>query len=69
MDDVIAVPESEILRSAHIIWNHANIAVEYNASIALAVVMGQEFGVKYSNYSKRIGLVLCGGNTDDFACV
>ena len=69
VDDVITVPESEIMKSAQLIWNHMNIAVEYSASISLAVAIGEEFGAKYSD-SKKIGLILCGGNTDtDFTSI
>lgn len=66
VDDVITVSESDILQSAHLIWNHTGIAVEYNASIALAVAIGEEFGIKFGKESKNVGLILCGGNTDDF---
>merc|ERR1711862_344311 len=60
VDDVITVSEADIIQSAHYIWDHLKVAVEYNASIALAVAISEEFRIKYSE-SNNIGLILCGG--------
>ena len=68
-DNVITVPESETIKSKQLIWNHVSIAIEYNASIFLAVAIGEDFGKKHFD-SKKIGLFICGGKTYyDFASI
>ena len=63
VDDIITVSESDILQATKLIWERLKVCIEPSAGVGVAVAMSEEFRHKYSD-SKRVGIILCGGNVD-----
>lgn len=59
VDDVATVSEEEIVRSMRLAWERAKQMIEPSAAVALAVAMGPAL-----EGSRRVGVILSGGNVD-----
>jgi threonine dehydratase len=58
---VVLVSDDDIMRARQLLWEHARIVTEPGAAATLAALLG---GAYEPRPGERIGLVLCGGNTD-----
>ena len=58
---VVLVSDDDIMRARRVLWEHARIVSEPGAAATLAALLG---GAYEPRPGERIGLVLCGGNTD-----
>jgi threonine dehydratase len=65
-DDIITVPEEDILRSTKLVWERLKVAIEPSAGVGVAVAQSKEFNEKYVKDLgiRNVGIVLCGGNVD-----
>ena len=60
VDEIIRVSEAEIIAAMKLIWSRMKIIVEPSSSVALAALLKK----KEQFSSKRIGIILSGGNVD-----
>ena len=60
MDEIITVSESSIIMAMRIIWERMKIIIEPSGAVPLAVLVEG----KNIFQSKRIGIILSGGNAD-----
>ncbi|MBT8184405.1 MAG: pyridoxal-phosphate dependent enzyme [Eudoraea sp.] len=60
VDEIIRVTEDEIISAMHLIWERMKIIIEPSSAVALAAVLREK--EKFS--SKKIGIVISGGNVD-----
>lgn len=60
VQQIITVPEEEIISAMRLIWERMKIIVEPSSAVTLAAVLKE----KNKFRGKRIGLVLSGGNVD-----
>jgi len=58
---VALVSDDDILRARQLLWEECRVITEPGAAATLAVLLS---GAYASESGERIGLVLCGGNTD-----
>jgi threonine dehydratase len=58
---VVLVSDDDIMRARRLLWEGSRIVVEPGAAATLAALLG---GAYEPRPGERIGLVLCGGNTD-----
>ena len=66
VDDIITVPEHEILRCTKLVWERLKVMIEPSAGVGVAVAQSHEFNQKYpkSQGYNNVGIILCGGNVD-----
>jgi len=57
---ILRVSEADILRAMRLIWERMKIIVEPSAAVPLGALLGGDFDFR----SKRIGVILSGGNVD-----
>eukprot|EP01028_Stygiella_incarcerata_P005845 TRINITY_DN24206_c0_g1_i1.p1 TRINITY_DN24206_c0_g1~~TRINITY_DN24206_c0_g1_i1.p1 ORF type:complete len:323 (-),score=70.41 TRINITY_DN24206_c0_g1_i1:897-1865(-) len=62
VENILTVPDHDIIRAMHYMWERMKIVVEPSAATSLASVWSQEF--KCCQGIKRVGVVLSGGNID-----
>ena len=60
VEEIITVPEKEIVESMLMIWERMKIIVEPSCSITFAAILKIKDEIK----GKRVGLILSGGNVD-----
>lgn len=58
---VVLVSDDDIMRARQLLWEESRIVAEPGAAATLAALLG---GAYEPRPGERIGLVLCGGNTD-----
>ena len=58
--DVLTAGEADIVRAMRLIWERMKIIIEPSAAVALAVLLAPPAALR----SKRIGVILSGGNVD-----
>ncbi len=59
VDEIVTVPEQEIIDSMRLAWERAKQPIEPSAAVALAVAMGPAL-----EGTERVGVILSGGNVD-----
>lgn len=65
VDDILTVPEKEILRCTRLVWERMKVLIEPSAGVGVAVLLSEEFKEKYPPAEfPSVGVVLCGGNVD-----
>lgn len=60
LDDVFTTREETIVKAMRLIWERMKIIAEPSAAVALAAILDNRFVFK----SKKVGLILSGGNVD-----
>ena len=60
VEDIITVTEEEILNAMEFLWSRMKLIVEPSGAVSLAGVMSGKIDVE----SKRIGIIISGGNID-----
>jgi len=63
VESVILVSEEEIISAMYLMWERMKIVVEPSGAVVLAAALTEKFKSE-SKDLKKIGLVVCGGNTD-----
>jgi threonine dehydratase len=61
VDSALLVSDEVIVQAQHALWKNLRIVVEPGGATALAAVLSGAFETKPG---QRIGIVLCGANTD-----
>merc|ERR1712072_1234939 len=67
VDDVVVVEEEEIVESMKLVYERMKVVVEPSGAVGVAatIKMGNQLAQRYPKDTfKKIGVVLCGGNTD-----
>ena len=65
VDDIMTVPEREILRCTRLVWERMKVLIEPSAGVGVAVLLSDEFREVYPPAEfPYVGVVLCGGNVD-----
>jgi threonine dehydratase/serine racemase len=62
LEDVITVSEEEIVAAMRLAWERAKLLIEPSSAVALAAVLGDQFGA--ISGIARVGVILSGGNVD-----
>jgi len=60
LDDILLTKEQTIIEAMRFIWERMKIVAEPSAAVALAAIMDNRFVLK----SKKVGVILSGGNID-----
>jgi len=60
LDDIFTTTEENIIQAMRLIWERMKIVAEPSAAVALAAILSNRFVFK----SKKVGVVLSGGNID-----
>jgi threonine dehydratase len=60
VDDIVTVSEEAIVSAMRTIWETMKIIVEPSAAVAYAVIIERKIDIT----SKRVGIILTGGNVD-----
>ena len=60
LDDIVTTSEETIVRAMRLIWERMKIIAEPSAAVALAAILDNRFVFK----SKKVGVILSGGNVD-----
>ncbi len=60
VDDIITVTEEEIVNAMEFLWSRMKLVVEPSGAVSLAGVMSGKIEVS----SKKVGIIISGGNTD-----
>ncbi len=60
VDEVVVVPEAEILPAMRLVWERMKIVIEPSSAVAVVPLLNGELNVR----GKRIGVILSGGNVD-----
>ncbi len=58
--DIVTVSEEDIVLSMRTIWERMKIVVEPSAAVPLAALLAKKIGIS----TKRVGVILSGGNVD-----
>jgi threonine dehydratase len=58
VDDIITITEKEIVNAMKFLWTRMKLVVEPSGAVSLAGVMSNKFNLK----SKKIGIIISGGN-------
>lgn len=64
VDDIITVPEEEIVAGMRLVWERMKLVIEPSAGVGVAVALGPAIKALYGGSLQRVGVVLCGGNQD-----
>jgi threo-3-hydroxy-L-aspartate ammonia-lyase len=65
VNDMVTVPEEDILIALEFIWSRLKIVVEPSAAVALAPLLAARFPI---SSGERVGVLLSGGNINVSAC-
>ena len=60
VEDIITVSETEIIEAMKLVWERMKIIIEPSSAVAAAAVLKSKSLVK----SKRVGIIISGGNVD-----
>jgi len=60
VDDIITVTEEEIVEAMEFLWERMKLVVEPSGAVSLAGVLSKKKNIK----SKKIGIIISGGNID-----
>ena len=60
VDDILLAKEETIVEAMRLIWERMKLVAEPSAAVALAAIMDNRFVLK----SKKVGVILSGGNVD-----
>lgn len=60
VDDMVTVPEEEIVRTMYYLWTRLKIVVEPSGAVSLAPLFCRKLPIA----GKRVGIILSGGNVD-----
>lgn len=60
LDDILLAKEQTIVDAMRLIWEIMKVVAEPSSAVALAVIMNNRFVLK----SKKVGIILSGGNVD-----
>lgn len=60
VDDIVVVPEIEIVRAMRFVWERMKIVIEPSSAVAVAPLLTGSVETK----GRRIGVILSGGNVD-----
>lgn len=63
VDDIVLVSEEDIVAATRLVWERMKLMIEPSAGVGVAAVMSDTFRKKHGD-CKRVGVVLCGGNSD-----
>jgi len=61
VDQVLLVTDDEIVRAQHLLWTMARIVAEPGGAAAFAALVSGRYRPRRS---ERVGVIVCGGNTD-----
>ena len=64
VDDVVLVPEADIVASMRFAWERMKITIEPSAAVGVAVASGAWMHARENDALRQVGVVLCGGNVD-----
>ncbi len=64
VDDVVLVPEADIVASMRFAWERMKITIEPSAAVGVAVASGAWMHARENDGLRQVGVVLCGGNVD-----
>ncbi len=60
VDEIITVSEEEIVDAMQFLWVRMKLVVEPSGAVSLAGVLSKQVGLE----SKRVGIIISGGNID-----
>jgi threonine dehydratase len=60
VDDIVVVPEAEILPAMRLVWERMKIVIEPSSAVAVAPLLNRQLDV----HDQRVGVILSGGNVD-----
>jgi threonine dehydratase len=60
LDDIVTTSEETIVKAMRLIWERMKIVAEPSSAVALAAILDNRFVFK----SKKVGVILSGGNVD-----
>ena len=64
VDEVVLVPEADIVASMRFAWERMKITIEPSAAVGVAVASGAWMHARENDDLRQVGVVLCGGNVD-----
>ena len=64
VDEVVLVPEADIVASMRFAWERMKITIEPSAAVGVAVASGAWMHARENDALRQVGVVLCGGNVD-----
>jgi len=62
VEDIITVTEEEIVAAMRLVYMRMKIVIEPSAAVGVAVALSERF--RSLKGIERVGVVICGGNTD-----
>ena len=62
--DVITVTEEEIVAAMKLVFERMKLVIEPSAAVGVAAMLNESFKEHYLPNVSKIGIILCGGNTD-----
>jgi threonine dehydratase len=60
VDDIITISEEQIVEAMEFLWSRMKLVIEPSGAVSLAGVLSKQIDVK----SKKVGIVISGGNVD-----
>jgi threonine dehydratase len=60
VDDIITISEKQIVESMEFLWSRMKLVIEPSGAVSLAGVLSNQIDLK----SKKVGIVISGGNVD-----
>ena len=64
VDEIVLVPEADIVASMRFAWERMKITIEPSAAVGVAVASGTWMHARQNEGLQHVGVVLCGGNVD-----
>ena len=64
VDEIVLVPEADIVASMRFAWERMKITIEPSAAVGVAVASGAWMHARENDALRQVGVVLCGGNVD-----
>ena len=64
VDEIVLVPEADIVASMRFAWERMKITIEPSAAVGVAVASGAWMHARQNEGLQHVGVVLCGGNVD-----
>jgi len=64
VDEIVLVPEADIVASMRFAWERMKITIEPSAAVGVAVASGAWMHARENERLQHVGVVLCGGNVD-----
>ena len=64
VDEIVLVPEADIVASMRFAWERMKITIEPSAAVGVAVASGAWMHARQNEGLQHVGVILCGGNVD-----